>query len=85
MSAGLDASLTHRLGPIEPVLSRLDPLLQAPIELTPDEFRNLVAFVGEGLLDQRVRKQNLCNLVPSHVPGGMPTMRFEGCPQRKQD
>ena len=83
ITAGIDMDLRLRLGPIEPVLDRLDALLQSPIVLSPDDFANLVAFVREGLLDERVKKQNLCNLVPSQVPSGMPTMQFEGCPQRK--
>jgi cytochrome c peroxidase len=78
--AGVDPDLRHRLGPIEPVLARIDPLLATPIELTSAEFEHLVAFVGEALLDERARKQNLCRLVPEHVPSGLPTMRFEGCP-----
>jgi hypothetical protein len=39
----------------------------------------LVRFVGEGLLDKRARKDNLCGLVPVQVPSGMPVMRFQGC------
>jgi hypothetical protein len=39
--------------------------------------------VGGGLLDPRARKQNLCKLVPSSVPSGLPTMEFESCPPPK--
>ena len=78
--AGVDPDLRHRLGPIEPVLARVDPLLATPIELTPAEFANLVAFVRDGLLDERARKHSLCRLAPDAVPSGLPTMRFEGCP-----
>ena len=53
ISAGLDRDLTYRLGPIEPVLARVHPLLTTPIDLRPEEFQNLVAFVRDGLLDQR--------------------------------
>jgi cytochrome c peroxidase len=81
IAAGLDRDLTYRLGPIEPVLARVDPLLATPINLLPEEIRNLVAFVRDGLLDERATKQNLCRLVPSRVPSGFPTMRFETCPQ----
>ncbi len=80
-SAGIDKDLTHRLGPIEPVLARIDPLLANPIHLAADEFENLVAFVRDGLLDDRAQKQNLCKLVPNAVPSGFSLMRFEGCPQ----
>jgi hypothetical protein len=38
-----------------------------------------VAFVRKGLLDDRARRQNLCDLIPASVPSGFPTMRFEGC------
>jgi cytochrome c peroxidase len=81
-SAGVHRDLTHRLGPIEPVLERIDPLIAEPIELTPAEFNNLVAFVRDGLLDERAKRQNLCGLAPESVPSGFTTMRFEECPQR---
>jgi len=79
-AAGVDRDLRHRLGPIEPVLERLDPLLADPIELTPAEFDSLVAFVRDGLLDPRAEKRNLCRLAPATVPSGFTTMRFEECP-----
>jgi cytochrome c peroxidase len=71
--------LQYRLGPIEPVLARLDPLLENSIHLSEEEFENLVAFVKQGLLDPRARRHNLCQLVPASVPSGQPTLRFEGC------
>jgi cytochrome c peroxidase len=83
VAAGIDRDLTHRLGPIEPVLERLDPLLADPIELTPSEFNDLVAFVRDGLLDARATKQALCGLAPAAVPSGFTTMRFEECPRRQ--
>ena len=79
--AGLDRDLTYRQGPIEPVLARVDSLLAAPIALSPDEVESLVAFVRDGLLDERASKQNLCRLVPSTLPSGFAAMRFETCPQ----
>jgi len=79
--AGLDQDLTLRLGPIEPVLARIDPLLLNPPQLTPEEFEDLVTFVRTGLLDPRAERQNLCSFVPSNVPSGMSRLRFEGCPQ----
>ena len=78
-SAGIDHDLSYRLGPIEPVLSRIDPLLADPIRLTPDEFHQLVAFVRDGLLDERASKQNLCTLIPEAVPSGFPIPRFQQC------
>jgi cytochrome c peroxidase len=81
ISAGIDKDLTYRLGPIEPVLQRIDPLLAQPITLTSDEFEHLVAFVRDGLLDKRANKQNLCVLVPDSVPSRFPLPRFQECPQ----
>ena len=53
--AGVDKDLRHRLGPIEPVLARIDPLLAAPVKLSKDEFDDLVKFVRDGLLDEGAR------------------------------
>lgn len=58
----------------------IDPLLKNAIKLTDREFRDLVAFVKTGLLDERVKKENLCALIPASVPSGAETMVFEGCP-----
>ena len=80
VAAGVDIDLTHRLGPIEPVLSRLDPKLRHPIELTRTEFTDMVAFVRDGLLDPRATRENLCRLVPRSVPSGSPVLQFQGCP-----
>jgi cytochrome c peroxidase len=77
--AGIDRDLTHRRGPIEPVLARLDPLVEGPLDLTPRELSELVAFVGEGLLDPRATRENLCGLVPAFVPSGLPVAVFQGC------
>lgn len=81
-AAGVDADLRHRLGPIAPVLERIDPLLATPIDLTPRQFNALVAFVRDGLLDERAGRQHLCELVPRRVPSGFPTLRFEECRRR---
>jgi len=81
--AGVDKDLQLRLGPIEPVLRQIDPLLASPIQLTPEEFENLVAFVRGGLLDRRAKKQQLCELIPASVPSGLRTLQFEGCPPPK--
>ena len=82
VAAGIDRDLTYRLGPIEPVLERVDALLAAPINLSAREFQALVAFVRDGLLDKRAKRQNFCRLAPASVPSGYPVMRFEKCPQR---
>lgn len=78
--AGIDDDLTYRLGPIEPVLRRIDPLMANPLRLAPEEFNHLVAFVRDGLLDERASKQNLCTLIPEAVPSGFPIPRFQQCP-----
>jgi cytochrome c peroxidase len=78
-AAGVDRDLRMRLGPTEPVLDRLDPLLRTPVVLRRSELNDLVNFVGEGLLDERARKENLCRLVPDSVPSGHPVLKFQGC------
>lgn len=77
--AGVDTDLTYRLGPIEPVLARVDPALQTPTQLSQSEFEHLVAFVRSGLLDERAAPKALCNLVPALVPSGQPVLNFEEC------
>jgi len=75
----VDRDLRMRLGPIEPVLKRLDPLLRTPIDLGRQEFNDLVKFVANGLLDPGAKKENLCALVPDKVPSGRPVLKFQGC------
>jgi cytochrome c peroxidase len=76
-AAGVDPDLAGPLGPIEPVLARVDPILATAIELTDDEFRQLVDFVRDGLLDERARPVNLRKLIPRSVPSGFPALIFE--------
>ncbi len=78
-ASGIDPDLTQRIGPVEPVLAHIDPLLAKPIRLTEREFKDLVAFVRDGLLDPRAKPRRLCILVPEAVPSGMRTSFFEGC------
>ncbi|MEN3337457.1 MAG: cytochrome c peroxidase [Acidobacteriota bacterium] len=78
-SAGVDRDLRMRLGPVEPILDRLDPLLRTPIALKHSELNDLVRFVSEGLLDERARRENLCRLIPDVVPSGRPVFQFQGC------
>jgi cytochrome c peroxidase len=75
--AGLAADLISPLGPIEPVLERIDPLLATPLILNADEFACLVDFVRNGLLDQSARPEHFRNLVPNSVPSGRSTLTFE--------
>jgi cytochrome c peroxidase len=80
VAAGVDKDLTFRLGPVEPVLTRLDPALVNPVQLTAKEFQSLVAFVRTGLLDPRAGPRNLCALVPTILPSGMAPLHFQECP-----
>ena len=77
--AGIDRDLRNRLGPIEPVLATLDPLLREPIDLKEQEFEDLVAFVRDGLLDPKARPSNLCRAIPKAVPSGRALLTFQGC------
>ena len=72
--AGVAADLR---GPTGPVITKIDPLLSIPITLTDTEFRQLVDFVRNGLLDDRARPENLRRLIPSTVPSGRPVPLFE--------
>jgi len=76
--AGVDRDLQSRLGPIEPVLATLDPLLQ-PIELEERQFDDLLAFVRDGLLDPKARPDDLCRVIPKAVPSGRAMLTFQGC------
>lgn len=76
VAAGIASDLMAPRGRIEPVLERVDPILATPIELTGDEFRQLVDFVRNGLLDQRAKPENLQRLIPSSVPSGFPVLTF---------
>jgi hypothetical protein len=67
------------VGPSDPVLAKLDPILQTPIDLTEREFRQLVAFVRDALLDERAKPEHLCKLVPAEVPSGLPVLQFQAC------
>jgi cytochrome c peroxidase len=73
----LPEDLQGPLGPIEPVLARLDPLLQTPIVLSRKEFSDLVDFVKYGLLDPRILPEHLKRLIPKRVPSGSQTLTFE--------
>jgi cytochrome c peroxidase len=77
VAAGVAPDLLAPMGPIEPVLARVDAILAAPINLTDEEFGRLVDFVRNGLLDQRAKPENLRKLIPRSVPSGFPALRFE--------
>jgi len=73
--AGVDSDL--EVGPIEPVLQRIDPLLATPLTLTNDEFQWLLDFVRDGLHDPRATPQMLRQLIPDRLPSGRPVHIFE--------
>lgn len=76
-SVDLPPDLQGGTGPVAPVLERLDPLLQKGVELTPEEFDALVAFVRDGLLDPDARPERLRRLVPRKLPSGMDALVFQ--------
>jgi cytochrome c peroxidase len=78
--AGVDPDLRLRLGPIEPVLARIDPLLAKPIDFSRDEFNDLTRFVRDSLLDNGAKPKEFCTLVPPKVPSGIPVLDFQECP-----
>jgi cytochrome c peroxidase len=73
----LPADLNGPLGPMAPVLARLDPALSTPIVLTEAQFDQLLAFVRDGLLDPRATPNHLRRLIPRTVPSGRPVLVFE--------
>lgn len=76
-SQKLAADLRGPMGPMAPVLNRLDPAVATPIVLTQEQFEQLVVFVRHGLLDPRATPDRLRRLVPHTVPSGRPTLVFE--------
>jgi len=66
--AGVDNDL--QVGPIEPVLQPIDPLLATPVTLTNDEFQWLLDFVRDGLYDPRATPERLRQLIPDRLPSG---------------
>ena len=76
--AGVDRNLTTRVGPIDPVLERVDPLLQSALDLTAKEVRDLTAFVRTGYSIHELTV-SISALVPATLPSGMSPLRFEDC------
>jgi cytochrome c peroxidase len=76
-AAGVDVDLQGPMGPMEPVLDRIDPALATPITLTDDEFRQLVAFLRNGLLDPKANAHNLRKLIPARLPSGRAVHVFQ--------
>jgi cytochrome c peroxidase len=74
---GLPADLTGPVGPSAGMLSRLDPLVATPRQMSAEQLDELVAFVGDGLLDPGARPSSLRHLVPKRVPSGRPVLTFQ--------
>ena len=66
----LDDDLRGPLGPMQPLLDRLDSRIANPPLLSEEEFEDLLAFVRDGLLDSRANPARLRHLIPQHVPSG---------------
>lgn len=75
--AGVAADLRGPVGPTEAMLSRIDYRLSAPTYLDQNEFRQVVDFVRNALLDPRAKPDGLRHLVPQSVPSGRPTLTFQ--------
>ncbi len=69
------ADLAGPVGPMAPVLARLDKQLQSPTKLTNAEFQQLVAFVRFGLLDER--SFFLDSQIPTTLVSGQEPLEFE--------
>src|SRR5215212_350722 len=76
-SQNLPADLSGALGPMTPVLARLDPAVSTSIVLSESQFEQLLAFVRHSLLDPRAAPDRLRRLVPHTVPSGRPVLAFE--------
>lgn len=77
LAQGLPTDLAATSAPAGPLIDTLDPLLRDPIALSSEELDDLVAFVAEGLLDERARPQRLRSLVPKTLPSGRPPLTFQ--------
>jgi cytochrome c peroxidase len=73
----LPSDLAGPLGPLQPVLRRLDARVRRPIRLDRGEFTDLVAFVKTGLLDPRATPKKLASLIPPRLPSKLDPLEFE--------
>jgi cytochrome c peroxidase len=74
--------LRQNMGPIEPVLANLDPLMTTPIVLTDTEFNQLYLFISQALLDPNDNHTFNCRERPIALPSHMTGMNFADCPPR---
>lgn len=73
----LDDDLRGPLGPMQPLIDRLDSRVANPTELSDDEFQDLLSFVRDGLLDSRATPARLRHQIPHHVPSGRRVLTFQ--------
>jgi cytochrome c peroxidase len=73
----LPEDLAGPLGPMAPVLARLDPRIRRSIRLTRGEFSDLVTFVRTGLLDPRATPRSFASLIPDRLPSELQPLEFE--------
>lgn len=75
--AGVPADLQGNIGPIAPVIQRLSPRLKQPAGLTDAELNDVVAFLRDGLLDERANADKLMADIPKRVPSGAAMQTFQ--------
>ena len=76
-AAGVAPDLRNPTPPVEPLIDRLDQRLRTPVELSAEEFAQLVDFVRTGLLDPRATAAELRKLVPATLPSGKKVHTFQ--------
>lgn len=72
----LPVDLQGPIGPLQPVLDRLDGRLRTRPSLNDDDVSALVAFVRDGLLDPDARPELLRRLIPARLPSGRAPLLF---------
>src|SRR5438132_11085015 len=70
--AGVAPDLRGPRGPIAPVLARLGPAITTPINLSNDQFKQLVEFVRNGFMHPKARPDDLRTLTQRRVTRGQP-------------
>lgn len=78
--AGVAADLAGRTAPVAKVKANIALLLREPVRLTAAERTDLLRFVRDSTLDERMAPRRTCGLVPAVLPSGAAPLRFEACP-----
>lgn len=73
----LDPTMQGPLGPVEPVLDRLNNLIRSQPVFTERQFQQIVEFVRVGLTDPEAKPEALRHLIPESVPSGLPVHDFQ--------